>query len=69
MKDLSVLLMSLLLYFVFSPFLLTAQSDPRILLEELEDEEIRYVDALAIYPEDVRMAILQTCLFPERSEL
>jgi len=41
------------------------QDDVRVLLQNLEEEEIENIDALAIYPEDTRLAILQACLYPE----
>jgi len=50
---------------LLSSFIINAQDDVRILLESLEEEDIKNIDALAMYPEDTRMAILELCLHPE----
>lgn len=51
--------------FGFFSINIQAQSDARVLLENLEEEELNNIDALAMYPEDTRLAILQTTLHPE----
>ena len=51
--------------FGFFTINIQAQDDARVLLENLEEEELKNIDALAMYPEDTRLAILQTTLHPE----
>jgi len=42
-----------------------SQDDARLLLQNLAEEELENIDALAVYPMDTRRAILQACLHPE----
>jgi hypothetical protein len=58
----SFFLLALVLFF---PSNIQAQNDVRTLLENLEEEELQNIDALAMYPEDTRLAILQATLHPE----
>ena len=44
---------------------LHAQDDARVLLQNLEEEDIKNIDALAMYPKETRTAILQASLYPE----
>ncbi len=53
------------LIFLFFAINIQAQDDARVLLENLEEEELKNIDALAMYPKDTRLAILQTTLHPE----
>lgn len=55
----------LIFLFGFFAINIQAQEDARVLLENLEEEELKNIDALAMYPEDTRLAILQTTLHPE----
>lgn len=55
----------LIFLFGFFAINIQAQNDARVLLENLEEEELKNIDALAMYPEDTRLAILQTTLHPE----
>lgn len=55
----------LLLLFIFSVENLSAQVDAKSLLENLEEEDQKSIDALAMYPEDTRIVILQASIYPE----
>lgn len=57
----------LLLFFLCSFFTPNsyAQTDAKALLENLEQEELKNLDALAMYPEDTRLVILEATLHPE----
>ena len=50
--------------FIFS-LNIHAQDDARVLLQDLEEEDIKNIDALAMYPKETRTAVLQACLHPE----
>lgn len=59
MKNLSICLFILLI-----PAFLASQDD-KSLLSQLVAEERETVDALVLYPEETRIAILEACLYPE----
>lgn len=65
MKNTRIKLFFPILLFVFVASWTYAQDDARVLLQNLEEEDIKNIDALAMYPEDTRIAIFEACLHPE----
>lgn len=55
----------LVVIFFFFASNVFAQEDARTMLENLEEEDLKNLDALAMYPEDTRLIILEASLYPE----